>query len=159
MKNEINSQAEMSDHNTTYEVNESVPMLMAACVKSLRQSLNARFAELGYAITSEQWILLCHLAEQDGVSQLDLARRYRSSEVSTLNLLNKLESHDLVLRQRDPIDARSKRVYLTTKGRNLQAKLIPAAKANIQAMSQGLDSDDIEQLKAILRTIYRNLSG
>lgn len=158
MENKIDSQPELPGHKDTYDVNESVPMLMAACVKVMRQSLHARFVAMGVAITSEQWVLLSHLAEQDGLSQLDLARRYGSSEVSILNLLNKLEDNELVLRRRDPVDARSKRVYLTVKGRNLQAALVPEAKANIQAMTEGLGAAELTQFKSMLRTIYGNLT-
>lgn len=147
-----------SGHKETYDVDESFPMLMAACVKYMRQSLNTRFRDMGTTITAEQWILLSHLAEQDGLSQLDLARRYGSSEVSTLNLLNKLEKGGLVLRQRDPVDARCKRVYLTAKGRSLQSELVPAAKTNIRVMSEGLGNKDIEQLKKVLRRILHNVT-
>jgi len=140
-----------------YDVDESFPLLMSTCVKYMRETLNARFAEKGYAITSEQWVLLTLLADQDGVTQLDLAKRSDKTEVSTLNLLRKLENNDLVIRRPDPVDGRSKRVYLTNEGRKLQKSLISSAKANIARMSRGLESEDIEKLKSILRVITRNL--
>ncbi|TKB12238.1 MarR family winged helix-turn-helix transcriptional regulator [Desulforhopalus sp. IMCC35007] len=145
--------------NQTYDVDESFPILMATCVKYMREALNASFAERGYAITSEQWILLCHLASQDGVSQLELARRSDKTEVSTLNLLKKLEVNDLVIRRPDPVDGRSRRVYLTSKGRKLQKTLIPMAKGNIIKMTEGLDVKDIDHLKTILRKITDNLKN
>lgn len=147
------------DPDQTYDVDESFPILMSTCVKYMREVLNTSFVERGHAITSEQWILLCHLASQDGVSQLELARRSDKTEVSVLNLLKKLEINDLVIRRPDPLDGRSKRVYLTSKGRKLQKTLIPMAKGNITQMTEGLNVNDIDHLKTTLRTITDNLKN
>lgn len=141
----------------TYDVNESFPMLMSTCVKFMRESLNDRFSTAGFPITSEQWIILTFLAERDGVSQQDLAKRYDRSEVSILNLLKKLELSELIIRQRDPVDGRCNRVYLTIKGRKLHQQLIPHAKANIARMSEGIRDEELEQLKGIIRKINSNL--
>lgn len=142
-----------------YDIHESVPMLMTTCVKYMRESLNARFQENGFNITTEQWNLLAHLAEQDGLSQQALADRYRRSKVSALNLLKKLETAGLITRHPDPVDGRTNRVYLTPKGRKFQKALIPLAVENIEAMSQGLSDEEIRMLKKAIRTITRNLTG
>jgi DNA-binding MarR family transcriptional regulator len=125
----------------------------------MRESLNARFQKAGFNITTEQWNLLAHLAEQDGLSQQALADRYRRSKVSALNLLKKLETAGLIARHPDPTDGRTNRVYLTAKGRKIQKALIPLAVKNIEAMSHGLSDEELQMLKKIIRIITRNLSG
>lgn len=142
-----------------YDVRDSLPMLMSTCVKHMRQTLNKSFTQLGYGLTSEQWVILTHLADKDGVTQQDIATRYGRTEVSVLHLLKKLEQSGLVLRRRDPKDARSNRVYLTPEGRKLQKALIPVAHANISKMSAGLDHQDIEHLKTLLRKMTSNLKN
>ncbi len=133
-------------------------MLMATCVKYMRESLNATFSMAGFDVTQEQWNILVHLAHQDGISQQDLANRYGRSKVSTMNLLKKLEKRGLVCRETNPLDGRYNRVYLTEEGRKLQQDLIPFAKANIGRMSNGIDNSDIETLKKIIREITKNLN-
>lgn len=141
----------------TYNIDESFPVLMMTCVKYMREALNARIVAKGYSVTSEQWMLLALLADQDGVSQLELAKRTDKTEVSTLNLLKKLEAGEFVVRKKDPVDGRSRRVYLTRKGRDLQAELTPIAKSNIEKMSEGISAENIEMLKQMLRKITKNL--
>ncbi len=142
--------------NTASHVEESFPMLMSTCVKYMRESLNARFAEQGASISSEQWIVLTHLTHQDGISQQDLARRCSRTEVSILNLLKKLEAAGFVLRVRDPVDARSNRVFLTSEGRKQQRGLFSVAQENLARMSEGVDQGEIDQFMAILRKIIQN---
>jgi DNA-binding MarR family transcriptional regulator len=149
----------MGNTTETYDIHESFPMLMATCVKYMRESLNARFRDAGFNITTEQWNLLAHLQEQDGLSQQALADRYKRSKVSALNLLKKLETAGLVTRHPDPVDGRTNRVYLTTKGRKIQKALIPLAIENMETMSCGLSVDELEIMKSAVRKIMRNLTG
>lgn len=146
------------DYQEKYDVNESFPMLIANCEKHMRESLNKRFREAGYSITTEQWIILVHLGQQDGISQQELANRYNRSKVSALNLIKKLKKDEYVVRETDPNDARVKLIYLTSKGHKLLQTLIPLAKSNIQAMNQGISTEEIALLKKIARKISTNLS-
>ncbi len=143
---------------TKYDIEESLPMLMANCVKFMRESLNATFLNAGFDITQEQWNILVYLGHEDGISQQVLADRYGRSKVSTMNLLKKLEKQGLVLRETHPTDARYNCVYLTVAGRMLQKTLIPLAKGNIQRMSKGISDDEIELLKTLVRKISKNLN-
>jgi DNA-binding MarR family transcriptional regulator len=141
----------------TYDINESFPMLLTTCVKYMRESLNARFKQAGFNITTEQWNLLAHLQEQDGLSQQALADRYRRSKVSALNLIKKLEGAGLITRHPDPVDGRTNRVYLTPKGRKTIKDLIPLAVENIDFMRSGITDEEIQSLKSVIRKITQNL--
>lgn len=149
----------MTDSSETFRVKDSFPAQMTTCVKYMRERLNRRFANAGYNVTAEQWILLLHLADQDGISQQTLADRYDRTKVSALNLLKKLEKNGLVIRRPDPVDGRTNRVYLTPEGRKLQRSLIPLAKENVASMSAGITAGEIEQLKSIVAKIMKNLKS
>lgn len=142
----------------SYDVNESFPMVIAECEKHMRESLNARFRDAGYQVTVEQWIILVHLDQQDGISQQELANRYNRSKVSALNLIKKLKQDQLVIRKTDPNDARVKLIFLTAKGHKLLQALIPIAKANKKAMIQGISEEEIIMMKSVLRKITGNLT-
>ncbi|MGB5445238.1 MAG: MarR family transcriptional regulator [Psychromonas sp.] len=147
----------MTDYDNNYTVDESFPMVLANCVKYMRASLNARFIKNGCNITSEQWMLLMYLAEQDGITQQTLADFCGISKVSVLNLIKKLENNGLIIRHPDPTDGRSNRVYLTNEGRKIKNSLIPLAKKNINKMTEGISNDDIELLKRTAKKITNNL--
>lgn len=157
MKENVGSSGEKTTHIDTYDVDESLPMLMATCVKYMRESLHVRFSNMGNPLTSEQWLLLTHLATRDGVTQKNLASRSNRTEVAVLNLLNKLEKDELIVRRRDPVDGRCRRVYLAAKGRKLQRELIPSAKDNISQMCKDIPPNDIKLLKATIHKITSNL--
>jgi DNA-binding MarR family transcriptional regulator len=149
----------MTDKNEKYDINDSLPMMMMTCVKFMRESLNAVFSKAGFDVTNEQWNILVHLAQQDGISQQVLADCYGRSKVSVLNLLKKLEKRKLVVRKPNPVDGRYNCVYLTTEGRNLQRTLIPLAKANIAKMCKDLDKKEIEFLKQMTQTMTKNIKA
>ena len=159
MESFTNNKADQDSLEVAYDVSESFPLLMGTCVKMMRETLNKVFLENGYTVTSEQWVILSYLAERDGVSQQDLAIRSDRSEVAVLNLLKKLELAELVSRRRDPGDARSNLVYLTTKGCTLHQSLVPLATANVVRMSAGVTAQEVDQLKNILRKVRKNLKG
>lgn len=138
---------------------ESLPLLLATCVKCIRDSLNTRFLTAGSSITSEQWGVLAVLAQQDGISQQDLAKRISRTEVSVLNLLKKLEAKDYVLRQRDPVDGRYNRVFLTVAGRRIQEELIPVVLENRSRAFKGLEKEEIATLKKILKKMIENTNN
>ena len=156
MKNETKENFNHTNSTGQEGDGESIPMLLSTCVKYIRESLNARFAEAGNTFSFEQWRLLTFLARQDGVSQLDLARLSDRTEVSVLNLLKKLEERGLILRQRDPVDARSKRVFLTLDGRKKHEELLPVILDNRTRICHGLTEKDINTLKRILKIIINN---
>ena len=149
----------MNELDKKYNVDESFPMLMSTCVKYMRETLNARFIENGCIITSEQWMMLMYLSKQDGMSQQHLADDCSISKVSALNLIKKLEKNNLIIRHPDPVDGRSNRVYLTNEGRKMQRFLIPLAQTNTHKITQGITTEDIEQLKRTVRKMLVNLSA
>jgi DNA-binding MarR family transcriptional regulator len=149
----------MNDNNEKYDINESLPMLMMTCVKFMREGLNSTFSNAGFEVTNEQWNILVHLAQQDGISQQVLADAYGRSKVSVLNLLKKLEKSGLVVRKPNPADGRYNCVYLTNEGRKLQQTLIPLAKKNIARMCAGLDEKEIAYLKNVMRTMTKNIKA
>ncbi|WP_413700585.1 MarR family winged helix-turn-helix transcriptional regulator [Psychromonas sp. KJ10-10] len=148
----------MSDNNNNYNMSESIPMLMSSCVKYMRETLNSRFIHNGYAITSEQWMLLMCLGKQDGVTQQELAKCSDISKVSVLNLIKKLEKNNLIIRHPDPVDGRSNRVYLTDEGRNIQCELIPFAKQNTKQIMAGISEEELQQVRSTIKKMLNNLN-
>ena len=90
----------MPMYDNKYDVNDFFPILISKCVKYMRESLNKRFQAAGFNVTAEQWIILVHLGQQDGLTQQELSDRYDRSKVSALNLIKKLEKVGHFIRDR-----------------------------------------------------------
>jgi len=135
---------------------DSLSWLMATCSKLLRESLNIKFVNAGYTVTPEQWAILAHLWQQDGLSQQALANRFHRSKVAAFQIIGKLEKQGLVIRRPDPVDGRSKRIYLTSEGRKIQSVLVPLAKENITQAIDGISDKDLEITKNVIRKVISN---
>ena len=81
-----------------------LPRLLRAAYFAMHRVSDTHFASHG--VTADQFVLLACLAEQEAITQRDLARR-ASSDPSTIRaMLVLLEGRGLVVRERDPHDSR-----------------------------------------------------
>ncbi|MCG8473636.1 MAG: MarR family transcriptional regulator [Desulfobacterales bacterium] len=143
-------------HTTSEYIESAFPMLMATAWKQLRESLNKKFTEAGYGVTSEQWGIMVHLLVKDGISQQTLADRYDRSKVAAFKLIEKLEKNHFVTRRSDPDDGRCKLVFLTQKGRTILTELLDLSVQNLEAISQGITEEDLAIFKKVLKRIILN---
>lgn len=141
-----------------YDIENSLPILMATCVKLMREALNTLFSQAGQTVTTEQWAVLVHLWHREGLSQQEIATQSARSKVAAFKIVEKLESQGLVRREPDPRDARCKRVFLTPQGRELTSELIPLAKQNIARMCGDVPEQDLNLMKVTLRRLIANLT-
>ena len=100
--------------------------------------------------------MLVFLHSQDGISQQNIADKFEISKVAAFRLISSLENRGLVSRQSDHRDGRLKLVYLTEKGKNLYKKLIVLAQDNFKECGDGIQPEELETLKKILKKIIKN---
>ncbi|MFN3231112.1 MAG: MarR family winged helix-turn-helix transcriptional regulator [Alphaproteobacteria bacterium] len=109
-------------------------------------------------ISSGQWRFLRVLWQEDGISQRELSRRVDMREPTTVVALKGLEKKGLVIRNRDDVDRRKIRVFLTDEARALHNQLMPYV-AEVNALANaGVSNKDLETAKRVLLTMSRNLS-
>ena len=94
---------------------------------------------------------LLRLADEDGISQAELARRQRVEAPSMCRMVDRLEREGLVSRERDLADRRVIRVRITTAGRE-------AADIGRQSVNQ-LESHAFQALSATERETLAELLG
>lgn len=99
-------------------LSDTVGYLMVRVCRAHRYAASVMLADHGLYIGQE--ILLMHLWEQDGRSQSELADLMEVEPPTLTKMLNRLERSGLLERQRDALDARVYRVYLTEAGRALE---------------------------------------
>ncbi len=135
------------DDYLPYLINRTGVRLVARFGQRLREE----------GLTIQDWRVLAALNEQDGPRLSDLAER-TSIEISTLSrVIGGMERRHLLSRARTPSDARAVAIQLTPRGRDMVARLIPAAQTLERNALAGLDAETEAQLKALLRRVYANL--
>jgi len=109
----------------------------------------AGFSEVRPAFGS----VLVPLYEQDGLRMGDLARRSGLSKQALTTLVRAVEAAGLVLRTRDPMDARAFRVSLTERGE----KLRPVAESVLRELEERVRSrlpeTDLDRVVDALRKV------
>ena len=86
---------------------------------ALKSALQRFFKEHGFEITVEQWAIIRHLWEEDGLSQREIAEKTSKDKPNITRMVDALEQKRLVFRQPDPRDRRKYCIYLTKEGKHL----------------------------------------
>ena len=141
-----------------FDPNDSLATLLNKTTRALSTRLQSVFTKAGLDVTSEQWMILLLLWQQDGRSPYQIADIIGKDRAAVTRLIDGLERRNLVVRISDKSDGRQKTINLTAQGRAMEAKLIPLGISNIQKGMQGLGDEEIKICKNVLRKLYTNLT-
>ena len=101
--------------------------------------------------------VLFNLEGHEGVVQADLAKKLEVTPATLTNLLHRMERSGLVRREKDEVDIRATRVYLTEKGKATLEK----AKLLVEEMDQitfsGFSETERQQMWDYLERVHQNL--
>lgn len=100
---------------------DSVSYLLAKLTTAHRNLLERKVIEIG--LHSGQAFVLLELWKKDGQRQVDLAERLNLAAPTVNKILGGMLEADLVKRERYEDDARSTRIFLMDKGKNVKADL------------------------------------
>ena len=101
--------------------------------------------------------LLFYLAHNDGISQLELAKRTNLTPPTVSVTLQKMELDGYIMRTPSPEDQRQMIVCLTDKGKLIEKRLKEKAdETEAMALSE-LDPSEVSQLKEYLLRIYEKM--
>lgn len=112
--------------------------------------LIARGYEDRFGLTVPQWRLLCVLAEDGGLTQVQIVARTVMDKVTVSRAAQGLVRRRLVARSQNKADARSHVLALTPEGRSLHAEISPLALAYEAALIAGLAPEEVKLLKRLL---------
>ena len=112
--------------------------------------LIARAYEDRFALTVPQWRLLCVLAEDGRLSQVQIVARTVMDKVTVSRAAQGLVKRRLIGRSQNKSDGRSHVLALTPEGRGLHAEIAPLALAYEAALIAGLAPEEVTLLKRLL---------
>ena len=133
-----------------------LPRLLRAAYFGMHRVSDAHFSRHG--VTADQFVLLACLAEQDAITQLELARRASSDPSTVRAMLVLLEGRGLVARERDPDDSRARVVTLTIKGHRLFERLWRTSEPIRAQLLSGFSADETRLLVDCLRRLINNMA-
>ena len=118
----------------SYSLDEAIGFVAERTVRALRRALKNAFRAHGLDITPYQFIVLYRLWEEEGISQVDLARRTRPGENGAPEYVRELVSWGAGVRA-------SQYLILTAKARSVL---------------HGRYSPSVEDVRAVARPVLRH---
>jgi DNA-binding MarR family transcriptional regulator len=133
---------------------ENLGFLLAKASQRWNELLYEAFRQAGYGdVRPAHGSILIPLFEEDGLRMGELARRSRLSKQAMTALVKVMERRRLIVRRRDPTDARASLIYLTPRTRRfkvvaegilrkmdklVEARLKPGRKAQVAVSLKAL---------------------
>lgn len=123
----------------------------------MSQELNRVLKASEAGITSDQFRLLTHLWNQDGLTQQVLSGQTGRDRGSITRMIDILEKKGIITRIPDQTDRRVNLIYLTKQGRELQPKAIQCAQQVLDKITTGFSEEEKQTFKNLLKKSVENL--
>lgn len=112
-----------------------------------------------YGLGRTQWYILFHLHESPGMPQRTLQALLQIESATLTKLLATLVDKGWVVQSQDPIDKRSKRLYITVIGKRKWASLPnPIQQVRLKALG-GISIQDITAARHVIELAVHNLEN
>ncbi|MDO6965496.1 MarR family winged helix-turn-helix transcriptional regulator [Rhizobium alvei] len=133
---------------------DSALYLSGLLARSFSRAFSTEAARIGFS--PGQYPVLMELWKQDGTSQRALLDRLDIEQATLANTLARMERDGLIVRQRHPKDRRSTLIYLTERGRAMEAEALLALETAEAQMFRGFRRFEKELLKEYMRWAIAN---
>ena len=110
-----------------------------------------------HGLTSAQFDVLVTLAQADGIPQQELSDRLLVTKGNVCGLIDRASASGWVERRPDAEDRRVNRLFLTDRGREQLALVMPEKRRVINSVLESLRPEEIEQMYAFLGVLDHSL--
>jgi DNA-binding MarR family transcriptional regulator len=135
---------------------ENVGFIIGDVSRMLRTVYDRRVEPLG--LTRAQWRVLARISRKEGCTQTELAAELEIEKPTLGRLVDRLQANDWVERRADENDARTKRIFLTSRAQPVLKKMYSLADHVLDGAIAGLTQEQADQLLQSLLHVKSNLS-
>lgn len=144
-----------ANEGTDHDLETSIPYLIARAGMMTGQSFSAELKQFGLTLT--EWRVCAALRHLPHQRLADLAKN-SSCDGSTLSrTVDGMLQKGLLVRERSADDARALALALTPEGNALTERIIPLARLYERVALAGIEPQQVELLRTMLRRIYDNM--
>lgn len=136
---------------------ERLAHIVKVTMRAFHRALQVRLAEHGVSVG--HWTYLRALWQTDGLTQRELSEEAGVAEPTTVTALKAMERRGYVVRRPGEGDRRKRQVFLTARGRALEAKLVPLAEAVNAVAVRGLSASDVAKTRRTLLALLDHLNA
>ncbi len=143
-----------STQRTTQSVHHSLGYWTTLIARTMEADFNKRLS--GYGITRVAGAVLGAIHFDEKKTPSELAAFLRIDRAAVTRLLDKLETQELIERNRTGCDRRSVSLLVTPRGKKLSATIAQESRAVNAQFATGLSPEDIEQYIETIKKILAN---
>lgn len=141
----------------SHDLDSSIPYLIARAGVRTGQAFAVELRQFDLSLT--EWRVCAALRRQPHQRLSELAVN-TSSDASTLSrTVDGMLQRGLLVRERSAEDARAVALALTPAGDALTDRVIPLARLYERVALSGIDPQDVDLLRTVLRRIYDNMAS
>lgn len=144
-------------YDPSQDISRNILFIAASITNSLANTFNRAFRQAGLDITVEQFSILGLLWYKEGLNQQEIAEFLNRDKTTITRVLDNMFKKNLLVKAVDQADRRNKRIYLTSKGKELQYSSVQIAGEIYMKALENLNEKDIEPTLKVLKTIEANL--
>ena len=124
--------------------------------KIIKNTFLQEFKKAHIDITTDQWIILDLLYQEDGVSQNHLAAKSAKDAPTTSRIIDLMCKKGLTERRKVENDRRMHHIFLTKFGKDTYHKILPIAEKLREQGWGNLNDEDYETFLRIMNQVYDN---
>lgn len=133
--------------------NES--LLIHDIARLFKKNFDRRVRSLG--LTRSQWLAVATLRRHPGISQSQLADKLDVEPITAARTIDRLQKSGWIERRPDEKDRRINRIYLTSRVKDVVARMRTLALQTRNDALSGVEQKDHEMILRILKQIKTNL--
>lgn len=137
------------------KLDNSLDFKLVRVVNKLRCQIGRQLKDLD--MTSEQWVVLARLWEQDGLNQKELAEKILKDQTNTTRILDKVVKKGWVQRLDAVVDRRAYLLYLTDEGKRMVETTYPLVTQVKEKLESRLTDEEIKVVMSILDKLSQGL--
>jgi len=141
----------------TFKFEHSFGRILGLAHMAMFRHLSTLMKEHNLPITPDQFRVMNHLWQKDGLQQTELAICTNRNRANVTRIIDILEREGIVERRDHNADRRVFRIYLTDKGKSIKEETGRCALQSIEDSLKGLSKEEIEICTKVLLKIQANV--
>lgn len=134
-----------------------IGMKLSRIGKMTRAIAVQKFSANKFEVTPEQLTVLQALIDHDGMYQRQISAITLKDRPNITRIVKILENMELVTKKKDINKRQVQKIFITDKGREVHARIIPTALELWKNTIQGVDESDLQTTLRVLQQFKKNL--
>ncbi len=141
------------------EFKNSLGPWIGRTMKLIEHKIEDILSENNIDLSKMQFVILKTIAENEGISQNELAIFAKRDKSSLTRMINTLINKGYISKCSSKEDKRKNQIHITDQGMKILKEAIPHFRKMASCIEQNLSNEEIELAKNILKKIQINVTG